>query len=214
MNEHLQTVNEMRAVTISREYGSGGGEIAAQIAQRLGWQVIDHVIVQRVAQALATNQAAVEAHDEHVEGVLTRILNDLRYIDPNALAYAPPLGAVLSDEVYREAVAKVVRAAAEQGQVVIVGRGSQVLLAERRDVLRVRIIAPLEQRIASVMQSEGVDQPEAASRVHTKDQERTRYLESGYHREPGDADLYDLVLNLSRIDPASAVNILYLMLSH
>jgi len=214
MNERLETVNEMRAVTLSREYASGGGEIAVHLAQRLGWRVIDHAIVERAARALGTSQEEVEAHDEHAEGVLTRLLNDLQYIDPTAMASAPPLGAALSDEAYRDAVKRIVRAAAARGQAVIVGRGSQVLLAGRRDVLRVRIIAPLEQRIAAVMQREGVDRQEAASRLRTKDRERTRYLETGYHRKPGDSHLYDLVLNLSRIDPASAVNIICLTLRH
>jgi cytidylate kinase len=214
MNDHLEIVNEMRAVTISREYGSGGGEIAVHLAHRLGWQVIDHAIVERAAHALGTNQDEAEAYDEHAEGVIARLLNDLQYIDPISMAYVPPLGAVLSDEAYRDAVGRIVRAAAARGQVVIVGRGSQVLLAERRDVLRVRIIAPLEQRIAFVMQREGVDRQEAATLIHTKDRERTKYLETVYHREPDDVHLYDLVLNLSLIDPASAVNIICLALRH
>jgi cytidylate kinase len=95
-----------------------------------------------------------------------------------------------------------------------VGRGSQALLAGRRDVLRVRIIAPLEQRIFYVMQREGLDRQEATARIHTKDHERTRYLKAGYHREPQDAHLYDLVLNLFLIDPESAVNIICLALRH
>jgi cytidylate kinase len=62
------------------------------------------------------------------------------------------------------------------------------------------------------MQREGLDRHEATAQVHTKDRERTRYLEAGYQREPDDARLYDLVLNLFLIDPASAVNIISLAL--
>ena len=212
MNERLETVAEMRAVTISREYGSGGSEIAARLAQRLGWRVIDHAIVERAARALGTNQEEAEAHDEQTEGIIAQLLYDVQYIDPTTVASAPPLGAALSDEAYRAAVERVVRAAAARGQVVIVGRGSQVILAGRRDVLRVRIIAPLEQRIASVVQREGLDRHEATAQVHTKDRERTRYLEAGYQREANDVHLYDLILNLFLIDPASAVNIICLAL--
>jgi cytidylate kinase len=64
MNDMIGTVNEMRAVTISREYGSGGSEIAVRLAQRLGWQVGDHVIVERVARMMGTSQGEAEAHDE------------------------------------------------------------------------------------------------------------------------------------------------------
>jgi cytidylate kinase len=213
MNDGIETVNEMRAITISREYGSGGGEIAARLAQRLGWQVIDHAIVERVARAMGTSQEEAEAHDEHPEGVLARLLNGFQYINPVFTAYAPP-GAGSPDEVYRDAVERIVRVAIARGHVVIVGRGSQVLLAQRRDVLRVRIIAPLEQRIAYVMQREGLEQRAAASRIRQKEHERTRYFEVVYQRKPDEAHLYDIVLNTSILDPASAVNVICLTLNH
>jgi cytidylate kinase len=120
----------------------------------LSWQVIDHAIVERIARAMGTSQEEAEAHDKHTEGALARLLKGFQYINPAFAAYAPP-EAVLSDEAYCDAVERIVRAAAARGHVVIVGRGSQILLAERRDVLRVRIIAPLEQRIACMMQCEG-----------------------------------------------------------
>ncbi len=209
MNEMMNTVNEMRAVTISREYGSGGGEIAARLAKRLDWQLIDHAIVERAARMLGTSPEETEAHDEHTEGILARVLINLRYLDPAFTVYAPP-GAVLSDEVDCDAVESIVRAAAARGHVVIVGRGAQVLLAERRDVLRVRIIAPLEQRISYVMQRKGLGQQAAASRIRMREHERTRYLETEYHRRPDEAHLYDMVLNTSFLDPASAVNVICL----
>ncbi len=210
-SDRPDTADEIRAVTISREYGSGGAEIASHLAKRLGWQLIDHAMVERVARAIGTSPEDVEAHDEHAEGTLTQLLTDLQYIDPT-FASSVPIGAVLSDDAYRDAVGRVVRAAAARGKVVIVGRGSQVLLAERRDVLRVRIIAPLEQRITYVMHRDGVDRPEATSLLQTKDRERVKFLETGFHRNPEDAHLYDLVLNMLLIDQVSAANIICLML--
>ena len=68
MNVNPQAIAAMRAITISREYGSGGGEIAARLVQRLGWQLIDHAVIEQTAReqtggaapcALAMGQAAV-----------------------------------------------------------------------------------------------------------------------------------------------------------
>ncbi len=73
MHDMRDIVNEIRAVTVSRENGSGGSEIAARLAKRLGWQVIDHELVARVACALGTSQEEAAAHVEHTEGVLVRI---------------------------------------------------------------------------------------------------------------------------------------------
>src|SRR3984893_11428602 len=155
-SEEVFHERRMRGVTISREYGSGGGEIATRLAKRLGWQLIDHALVERVASEIGTSTQEAEAHDEHVQGMVLQALNSLLYLYPAAMASTPP-DAFLSDEEYRDAFNRVVRAAATRGHVVIVGRASQVTLAELRDVLHVRIIAPFEKRAAYVMQREGID---------------------------------------------------------
>src|SRR2546425_378420 len=63
MNEDIDSINRMRAVTISREYGSGGGEIATRLAKRLGWQLVDHALVERVAREIGTSQEEAEVEE-------------------------------------------------------------------------------------------------------------------------------------------------------
>ncbi len=205
MNEDI--INRMRAITISREYGGGGGEIASRLAGRLGWDLIDHAIVERVASEMGTSTQEAEAHDEHTEGIVSRVLNSMQYLYPVSMVNAPP-EAFLKEEDYCGAVNRIVRAAAARGHVVIVGRASQVILAEQRDVLRVQIIAPFEKRVAYVMQREGVDHHAAETRIHMKDHERARYLQMEYHQKVEDAHLYDIVLNTSLLDLDSAVEII------
>ncbi len=207
MNEEFAPRRRMRAVTISREYGSGGGEIAARLAKRLGWQLIDHALVERVASEIGTSTQEAEVHDEHVQGMVSQALNSLLYLYPAAMASTPP-EAFLSDEAYRDAFNRVVRAAAARGHVVIVGRASQVILADLRDVLHVRVIAPFEKRVAYVMQREGVDHHTAESRIHMKDHDRARNLQMEYHQKLEDAHLYDIVLNTSLLDLESAVEVI------
>jgi cytidylate kinase len=119
-----------------------------------------------------------------------------------------------SEETYLDTVSRIVSAAAAQGHVVIVGRGSQVLLAKQRDILHVRIIAPLEKRVAYVMQREGIDQAAAQSRIKMKDSDRMKHLETAYHRKPSDALLYDLIVNTSFLELDSAVEIISFTLQH
>lgn len=211
MNEMIENSKQMRAVTISREYGSGGGEIASRLAKRLGWQLLDHALIERVASELATSPEEAEVHDEHVEGALTRALTSMQYLYPDGLANLPP-EAFLSDEAYWKTMNRVIKTAVGRDHTVIVGRGAQVLLANRPDVLHVRIIAPLEQRVRYVMQREEVNQATATSRIHRKDRDRARYLEAEYHRKPEDASLYDLVLKTSFLDFDSAVALICLAL--
>src|SRR5881275_3121430 len=174
MNDASDTSNQMHAVTISREYGSGGGEIAARLARRLGWQLIDHQIVAKAASELGVHETVVQAHDEHVGGVVSRIF---QWPYPT-----PPEDA----QAYYGMLRRVVMEAANTGHVVIVGRGGQALLADRRDVLHVRVVAPLEQRVAYVVRREGLDTDAARKRVQEKDSARTRYLQTQFHCEPDD----------------------------
>src|SRR2546429_7523261 len=73
MNEDMEAIARMRAVTISREYGSGGGEVAARLAQRLGWQLGDHQIVAEAGPELDTPETVVQGHGEHAASGFSRL---------------------------------------------------------------------------------------------------------------------------------------------
>jgi cytidylate kinase len=210
MAEQSTMIAGMRAVTLSREYGSGGGEIANHLARRLGWQVVDHEVVVQVAQQLHVSEADAEAFDEVVESRATRILNSLRLLQPMMPVIDVPQ--TITSRAFYEARGRVIEGAVATGAVVIVGRGAQAHLAGRRDVFHVRIVAPLEARIAYVMRREGRDEAGARERITRKDEERRRYLQAFYQQDPRDAHLYDIVLNTGIIDLGSAVDIIYLAL--
>ena len=206
-----KNASEMSAITISRQYGSGGGEVAARLALRLGWQLIDHEIVARVAHSLGITEEEAQVHDERVEGFIARALNALQAASP----VLPPVAISPTPQeeiVYSEALRKVVETAANTGQVVIVGRAGQAVLAKRRDVLHVRVVAPLAQRIAYVAGREGLDEAKAQARIQLKDRDRTRYLQSRFGRDVNDPLLYDLIINTNVLDLNSVVDLVYLAL--
>jgi cytidylate kinase len=211
----------MRAITISREYGSGGGEIAARLARRLGWQLIDHAVIEQTARELEVYETEVEKHDEeYVESTLSRILNRIQQFAPKAFTStggtaggasifaSPPRAAETG--VYQDTIRHIIIAAANTGHVVIVGRGGQVLLADKRDVLHIRVVAPLELRVAYVARREGLDLDAARGRVQAKDRARARYMQTQYHCQHEDPHLYDLVINIAVLDLDSAVDLICL----
>lgn len=202
MDEIQQAIAAMCAVTMSREYGSGGGEIAARLARRLDWQLVDHQIVEHAARELGVHEAVVRAHDEKVGGALSRIFMWPYPTPPEEM------------RAYYEMLRNVVLTAANTGHVVIVGRGGQVLLRDRRDVLHVRVVAPLEQRIAYTKRREGLDTNAARVRVQEKDRDRIRYTQTQFHCEPDDPHLYDLVINTAILSLDSSVDQICLALAH
>jgi cytidylate kinase len=204
-------IDHMSAVTISREYGSGGGEVARRLADRLGWHLVDHEVVVDVARALNVSEQEAEKHDEHTDTLASRILSGLgvvSYVVPATM----PVDLSMDQPSYDEARRMAVEGAAKTGHAVIVGRGGQVLLAARRDVLHVRITAPLEQRIEYVMRREGLDRAAAQHRIETKDRDRANFLMSVHHKNPADARLYDLVVSTGVLHLNSVVDLVMLAL--
>jgi cytidylate kinase len=216
MAEQQASSGAMRAVTISREYGSGGGEVAARLATRLGWRLVDHEVVVQVAHALGVTEDEATNYDEHAEGLGERLLRSLQ-----AMTFVAPVatGEALAGQEdeghrYQAALHLVVENAAREGDAVIVGRGAQVLLGSRRDVLHARIVAPLERRIEYVATREGLDAAQARARIELKDRDRARYLQANYHRTPGDPHLYDIVVNTGVLAIDDAVDLLAVALTH
>ena len=222
MEVNQQAIAAMRAVTISREYGSGGGEIAVRLARKLGWQLIDHAIIEQTARELGVYETDVARHDEeYVEGTLSRILNRIRNLTPGAVtpfdvgtgtSFPAPRPSTSDERAYQETMQHVVMAAANTGHVVIVGRGGQFLLADRRDVLHLRIVAPLELRVAYVARREEPNRDAARRRVQEKDRARDRNMLAQFRRKPDDPDLYDLVINTAVLDLDRIVDLICLAL--
>ena len=207
MSTQAADISAMRAVTISREYGSGGGEIAARLAQRLGWRLVDHEVVTQIAKRLGVEEEDAAAHDERAEGWVMQFLTTMQTVGP-MVALPSDMTFPPDEAAYTRALRDVVNGAVLAGQSVIVGRGSQIILRERRDTLHVRIIAPLAMRIDYVAQRESLSHSAAQQRVQQKDQDRRRYLSATYHSAPDNAHLYDVTLNTAVFDLDSCVTLI------
>ncbi len=198
-----------RSLVISRQYGSGGARIAAMVAQRLGWKLLDGQIIDAVAQAMRTNRSAIRTHDEHVAIGFTRLNRD-------ALKCAALMGGTLCDDedfLDADSVAKftckVIEEAAEDGNCVIVGRGAQGILKGRADVFRVFVSAPLDQRLKSVRTRTG--KPISEKQLNEVDAERVRYLSHYFGCRRDDAALYDLMISSQEGEEQTATAIMQAM---
>jgi cytidylate kinase len=213
MNDTQQTGPGMRVITISREYGSGGGEIAARLARRLGWRLIDHEIVAQVAYRTGIPISQAQAHDEVGESFIARILNSLQFGAPEGLPVPPPETGITT-RIYYQTLQQIMEQLADEGEVVIVGRGGQIILQNRRDALHVRIVAPFTKCVAYVARREGLSEAAARARTLMKNRARARYIQTLYHRNHDDPHLYDLVINTGIIDLEGAVDLICTALTH
>ncbi len=179
----------MGVITISREMGSLGFPIGQKAAELLGYQIVWREVI---------NQAAIRAGAPEVA---------LAMIDELGLLGLCP--SAEKCQAYLHAVEQVVHELAERGNVVIVGRGSQIILKDRPGVLHVRVIAPLELRIERIMQEKGIALDAAQAQIEASDRSRKRYLNRFYKTQWEDPTLYDVILNTARISIDSAAELLY-----
>jgi hypothetical protein len=126
----------IRIITIEREYGCGAAEIAQKLAARLGWKLWDQELTREIARLTHCQQTAVEQREERRDPLYYRLLKSFaRGSYEGSVNMDDPLQLLDADSIVRISE-RVVRKAAEEGNCVIVGRGSQHFLQDRTDTLR------------------------------------------------------------------------------
>ncbi len=181
-----------RYLSISREAGAGGSDIAQLVGQKLGWEVLDKNLVDRVAERFRLSRSMLEQVDETPSSWIWDVLGT--WMDQK----------IITHDKYVARLGRVVLAAVRHGDVVLVGRGAQFLLPREKGVA-VRIIAPLKYRIQEIMRREGLNQTNAARVIEETDRGRRDFVLNYFQKEIDDPHLYDLVVNVGRLGPAAAV---------
>jgi len=201
-----------RVVTIARQVGAAGEEVARLVAEQLGFRYVDYQIVQEAAREAGVSPDTV-SEAEHTPSLLTRILEALaRSPSTPAAAWADPVPLATSplytSTDYRQFIEQVVRDLAEEGNCVIVGHAAQVILRNRPDTLRVLICGSREARARRIMAGMGVDEKEALKTVDRTDSERLDYFQRFYHVGWLDPWTYDLCISTDRISPRGAADLI------
>ena len=184
-------------ITISRQYGAGGSEVARRVAAALGWRVVDNELVEEVAARAGLPASDVAEREERVPSFAERLARTLAASSPE-LFTAPVPGGIVPK--FQEAdlvriTETVVAEVAAKGKAVLVGRAAPAVLAQEEDSLHVKLVAPRPYRIQAAAQRLGVDPGKAAEILDETDTMRERYLRQFYRRNWNDPVNYHMVLN-------------------
>jgi len=179
---HLQ---EGPWLTFSRQWGSGGVALAREVGRRLGWEVYDREILTAIAEHTHTREAVLADIDRTAMGPIKDYIAHL--IVPGAPGRA----------TYLEELTRVIWGLARKGQAIILGRGGNWYLDSRYG-LRVRVVAPLDQRVAAVVESSGLSEDDARRRLLEVDHDRKAFVRQVFGRDIDDPLGYDVMLSLER----------------
>jgi cytidylate kinase len=199
----------VKIITIEREYGCGGGDIAQSAANRLGWKLWDQRLTEEIARLANCPKAVVEAREERNDPLYYRLFKSFLRGSYEGSINAPKLNLVDSETILR-VTRRVVEHAAESGKCVIVGRGAQQFLKNQPDTVRVFLYAPREEKVRRLL-ARGKAEKEAEELVDTVDRERADFIQKYFNVEWPDRAIYHVMINTSIGDEAALQMILTLM---
>jgi cytidylate kinase len=178
----------MAIITVSREAGSLGTEIARTVAQKLDYEYLDREKMEKALMDRGIPMPEVERFDEK----------------------RPPfwLSWQIQSRRFLHAVQAAVYEFACRGNTVIVGRGGQVLLQDIPGTAHLRFTAPFATRVARIMAREGVDEKQALRLIHRSDRDSAGFLRFFFEVDWQDPSLYDVVINTQRISAETAVGVI------
>jgi len=196
-------------VTIEREYGSGGGEIAQLLAKQLGWKLWDQLLTEEIARLAECPKAVVERREERTDPLYYRLFKSFLRGSYEGSINAHKLKVVDSESILK-ITERVVQHAAKTGKSVIVGRGSQQFLRDREDTFRVFLYAPRGDKVRRLL-ARGKTEDEAEQLVDTVDRDRSDFIQKYFHVEWPDRSIYHTMINTSIGDQAVVQMILDFM---
>ncbi len=185
-----------RIITITHQYENGGTKLASLIAQKLGWELLDYHLADRISRIVDLHFATAVQHDEQA----VRWWRRLRHAGIDPAACRPYVSPRWSDEVDEDSVhdlaTHLIQAAGDLGECVLVGYGAQCLLHGRSDVFNVLIYAPIEKRVQG-LQARHPEYTDAQGLRALTDSQRAGYIHRYYGRDLLDPMLYDLCVSTS-----------------
>jgi cytidylate kinase len=183
----------IRIITIEREYGCGAAGIARELAARLGWKLWDELLTQEIARLANCDQSVVRKHEERQDPLYYRLFKSFALGSWEGSPAALSAEMLDADSIVRLSE-RVVEQAADAGNCVIVGRGSQHFLRARKDTLRFFLYASRREKVRRLV-SQGKPETDAAELVDTVDRDRASFIKKYFHVSWPNRSLYHAMLN-------------------
>lgn len=210
----------MRVITINGEFGSGAPEVGTEVARTLGMDYVDRLVLAEASRHSRVPVAALAEREERAPSLGERMARLLqRVLERSALAGGDPyFGASMDalllqpypegtheasqeidDRRFVQAISQAIRDLAQSGNIVFIGRASNLVLKDHPQALHIGLVAPRERRVAVIMEREHLDQPSAERRLVQVERAREIYYRRFYKADPRDPSQYHLVVNTGRL---------------
>jgi cytidylate kinase len=197
---------KFNALTIEREYGSGGNDIAKQISERLGWKLWDQLLTTEIARRLECPKMLVEEREEVRDPLHYRLFKAFLRGSYEGSLNAPRLKLADAESI-RNITEELIKNAVQNGNCVIVGRGSAYYLHDYQDVFHVFVYAPFENKVRR-LQARGKSEAEAIELAETVDKDRAAFIKEHFGVEWPPREFFHMMVNSAMGDENAVDTIL------
>ncbi len=196
----------MAVITISRQFGAGGKTIGKMVADKLGYTFADDDIIQMVAEAANVSPHWVESVEREAGGKLSRAISNMvskRLVD----RILKDERGYIDERLYLDYLVVIIAQIAEEGNAVILGRGSQYILHDHPDVCHILLINEFENRVKFMMEQYDLSESRAVQVVNREEKRRSNLYKKIGKTDYDNPALYHLVLNMGKLDMQKAVKL-------
>jgi len=202
----------MAVITLSRQLGSDGDEVARLLCERLGYQRFDKFAMAQVGQEMGMATGAIQGATDFkpaAKGLLERWFGN--YEDPITGDASVLTFGHRNDALQDLTIANlmdIIRTGYKNDNVVIVGRGGMAALQDKPDVLHVRILAPLALRVKRLQERESLTQEEAQKRIRERDLSDVEWIKRYFGLDSHEPSLFDIIINTAKYTPENAADLI------
>ena len=197
----------MAVITISRQFGAGGKTVGKKVADKLGYTFADDDIVQMVAEAANVSPHWVESIEKEAGGKLSRVVSSMvskRLVD----RILKDERGYMDERLYLDYLVVIIAQIAEEGNVVVLGRGSQYILHDHPDAYHVLLVSDLQSRVKFMTERYDFSESQALQIINREDKRQLNLYRKIGKTDYDDPALYHLVLNMAKMELATAVRLI------
>lgn len=186
----------MAVITISKEFGTDAGQVAAITAQKLGYEYIGKKLAAEIAKDLNLSESEVETFKQTSQSRIIRLMD--RYTCTLVQKVVDREHGCLDDANYFESTKKLVEKLYDAGNVIILGWGGQCILRGKPGTLHVRLIKDEDLKIEKIMQDYDLNRLAAKKLIEREEKDSSAYVKHYFNEDWNDEQLYDLIIDMGK----------------
>ena len=189
----------MSVITISRQFGAGGKTLGEIVAKTMGYTLVDEDIIQMVAKKAKVSTNWVQSIEKEAGGKLLKFMSRLvtkSYVE----RILDERHGYIDEEIYVDLLSKIIGQIGDEGNAVVIGRGSQYILKDYKDTYHILLVADLEDRISFMEKKYKLSRSQAVQVVNKRGKRRANLYRKFGKQDFDQPTLYHMVLNMSKLD--------------